>query len=104
MINSLLNQLVVLYPKSGYNREGRETADTGTNVYARFQETTRRRLLPDGSMVTIRAVAYFPADTTINTDDTVVYGGNTFKVFAKYATPGRDGSTNHIKVELLQWQ
>lgn len=99
----LLNQTISLYGKSGYNEQGRETVGALTSVFARVQVTSKRRLLPNGSIVTIDAIAYLPASTSINTDDKVTYSGNDYKVFAKYTAVDGEGQTNHIKVELVKW-
>lgn len=103
-LKGLLNQTITVYSKSGYDEYGRETVGSGTNITARVQESTKRRLLADGSLVTIDAIVYCPADTTINTDDRVVYGTENYKVFAKYVAVDGAGNTNHIKVELVKWR
>lgn len=100
----LLNQAITIYPKSGYGADGRETLSTGNSVQARVQETTKRRLLPNGSLATIDAIAYVPGDTTVSTDDRIDYSGTMYKVFGKYGAIGAAGNRHHIKLELVKWQ
>jgi hypothetical protein len=100
----LLNQLITLYPKSSYDSSGREVVGSGTNYKCRFQETTKRKMLPNGSLLTIDAIAYVQGNPTVSTDDRVSYGGNYFKIFAKYAAVDGQGNVNHLKLELLKWQ
>lgn len=103
-ITNLFNQSIVIYTKSGYDKFGKPTASTSTTVSARVQRTTRQRLLPNNSLVTILAIAYVPALTVVNLDDRVTYDGADYKVFAKYNATQGDGTTHHIKLELSKWQ
>lgn len=52
----------------------------------------------------IMAIVYVPATTVVSVDDKVTYGGNDYKVFAKYNATQGDGTTHHIKLELSKWQ
>ena len=99
----LLNQTLTIYAKSSYNSEGREVVGSGNTVKARFQQTTKRKLMPNGSLLTIDAIAYVAGDTSINTDDKVSFGGVNYKVFGKYAAVDGPGNTQHIKLELVKW-
>lgn len=103
-IEGLLNQTITLYGKSSYNAEGREVVGSGTSVSARIQPKTKRRLLPDGSVITVDAVVFVASSVTINTDDRIAYGGDQYKVLAVYPVPGGDGSTHHKEVELIKWR
>ena len=106
----LLNQTITIYTKTGYSNDGRETVGSGTSVRSRFQAVSKRTLLPrnqansTGSVVEIDAIAYVPADTTVENDYKVTYSGNNYKVVNKYAVPGQSGATHHIKLELAKWQ
>lgn len=100
----LLNQTITLYTKSGYNEEGRETVGTSTDVQARVQETTKRKLLPNGTIIVVDAIAYVPATTVVATDDKVTYNSTDYKVLGKYLAVGENGTTDHIKLELVKWQ
>lgn len=103
-INGLLNQTITLYSKSGYNAYGRENVGSGTSVQSRFQKQTKQKLLPNGSLITIEAVVYVPADTTVAVDDKVTYGSVDYKVYAIYAAVDGVGTTNHLKLELTKWK
>lgn len=102
-ITGLLNQTLTLYGKSSYNSEGREVVGSGSSVKCRFQRTTKRRVLPDGSLLTIDAIVYVAGDTSINTDDKVTFGGDNYKVAGIYSAVDGAGSTNHLKLELIKW-
>lgn len=103
-IDGLFNQTITISSKSGYSSDGREQVGTATSVSARFQAQTKRKLLPDGSLLLIEAIAYVPASTTVSTDDKITYDGNNYKVVGKYAAVDGEGDTNHIKLELVKWQ
>lgn len=103
-IGGLLNQEITIAPKSGYNAYGRETVGVAVTVAARFQLKTKQKLLPNGSVVTIEAIAYIPADTTIAIDDKVTHQAVNYKVEGIYGAVDGAGSTNHIKLELSKWQ
>lgn len=103
-IEGLLNQTITIYSKSAFSADGRASFTTETEVDARFQATTKQRVLPNNALITILAIAYVPSDTVVNIDDKVSYGGVNYKVFGKYAAIDGDGCTNHIKLELIKWQ
>lgn len=104
MITGLLNQTITVYTKSSYNSEGREVVGSGTSVKARVQPKIKRRLMPNGSVVNIDALAYVASGSTIDTDDRVDLGSDKYKVLGKYAVPGADGNTDHIELELIKWR
>ena len=104
MITGLLNQTITVYGKSSYNAEGREVVGSGTSVKARIQPKIKRRLMPNGSVVNIDAIAFVNNDATVDTDDRVDLGSDKYKVAGKYSVPGADGNTDHIELELIKWR
>lgn len=102
-LGGLLNQTITLYNKTSYDAYGDEVVGTGTSIKCRFQRTTKRRLLPNGSVITLEGICYVPSDTTVNTDDRITYGTDNFKVFGKYDAVAGTGHTHHIKLELVKW-
>lgn len=100
----LLNQECTIYTKSGYNEYGRETVGSGTDSICRLQKTTKRKLLDNGSLALIEAECWLPSDVTVNVDDRVVFGSDSYKVFNKYEAIEGNGGTHHIKLELIKWQ
>lgn len=100
----LLNQTISIAGKSSYNSEGREIVGSGTSVKCRFQQTTKRRLMPNGNLQTIDAIVYVPGTTTVTTDDKVTYAAVTYKVFSIYAAINGQGNVDHYKLELIKWQ
>jgi hypothetical protein len=103
-ILGLLNQTITLASKSGYNRYGREVVTAGASIQARFQKQVKQRLLPNGSLITIEAIVYVPANTTVATDDKITYGGVDYKVYGIYTAVDRSGDTNHLKLEVTKWK
>lgn len=108
-LTGLLNQTITIYPITGYSDDGRESVSAGVSAKARFQATSKRNLQPkfiDGksTVVEVNAIAYVPADTVVEEDYKVSYSGVDYKVVTKYAVPGANGVTDHIKLELQKWQ
>lgn len=99
-----MNQTSTIYPKASYGKDGREVFSSGSTEKCRFQPITKRKLLPNGSVLIINAIAYYPPDVTIATDYKVVYAGVDYKVIDTYPVPDGAGRTDHIKVELQKWQ
>lgn len=100
----LLNQTLTIYPKTSYNAQGREVVGAGVDTKARVQETSKRRMLPNGNLITIDLVAYVPPDTTVETDYRADYSGQKYKVWSKYAAVKGNGATHHLKLELVKWR
>lgn len=103
-LNNLLNQSVTLYNQSSYDEYGRVDTGSGITVQARVQPKQTRRLLANGDVLVVDAIAYVPADTSVSTDDRIDHGGISYKVLNKYPTPDGKGDTHFIKLELLKWQ
>ena len=96
----LFNQTILIYGKTSYNSQGREVLGSGVSVRARLQPKRKSIFLPNQEVIALAAIAYVPADTTVNIDDRVTYAGVNYKVFSKYPVPGGTGNIDHIKLEL----
>ena len=103
-VQSLLRQSLTTYAVSGYGSDGRETVGSATTHPCRFQATTRTRLLPNNTLVTIEATAYVAPTVTIAIGDKVTYDSNDYKVIGKYSTPNGGGDTEFVKLELARWK
>jgi hypothetical protein len=103
-LRGLQNQTVTIYTKASYNEYGREVMGGNVNYPARVQETTKRKMMPNGNLVTIDAIAYLPPTATVNTDDRADYNGTKFKIFGKYSAVDGNGNVNNIKLELIKWK
>lgn len=103
-IAGLMNQTLTLYNRSGRGGDGRPSFGAGTSINARLQPKTKRKLLGNGDVLTIDAMAFVPADTTIASDDKVTAGGITYRVVEVYPVPGGNGATHHKEVNLVKWQ
>lgn len=102
--NGLLNQDLTIYNRSGRGGDGRPSFGSGTSIKARLQPKTKRKLMANGDVLTIDAIAFVKADQTINTDDKVTAGGVTYRVVDVYPVPGGNGATHHKEVNLAKWQ
>lgn len=103
-IAGLFNQIIAVYPKTSYNAQGREVNSTPSNVRGRFQAQRKTIFLPNNATLTVDAIAYVPADTTIDIDYRVDYAGVKYKVYGKYPVVDGLGNTHHLKLELLKWR
>lgn len=88
---------------ASYDGFGREVVGASSTVQARFQKTTKQKLLPNGSLITIEAVAYVPAGTTVAVDAKVTFGDIDYKVYGVYNAVDGTGHLNHLKLELVKW-
>jgi hypothetical protein len=100
----LFNQTISLYTRSSYDRYGREVVGEAVSYKARFQEMTKSRLLPNGQVIKIDAVAYVQSDLTVAVNDRVDVGTVKYKIIGKSTAVDGQGNTNHIKLELTKWQ
>lgn len=99
-----LNQTITVYTKSSYNAYGREVVGSGTDYPALVQPTTKQRLLPDSSLITIDAIAYIEPTTPVEVDDRVAFSSIQYKIHGKYTAVDGAGKTDHIKLELIKWR
>lgn len=102
-VGNLLNQSILIYNKASYDAYGRRSVSDGTTVNARFQAKQTRKLMPNGDVLAVDAIAYVPASTTVSTDDKVTYDSVDYKVLNLYKTPNGKGNTHFIKLELVKW-
>lgn len=103
-IAKFFNQTITIYNKSSYNAYGREVVGTGTDIKARVQKQTSRKLLDNGNVVIIDGIVYLPAGTSVNTDDRIDYDGHKYKVYGRYEAVHGSGNTHHIKLEIIKWR
>lgn len=102
-VQALLRQTITVYGQTSYNAEGREVVGAGVDVKCRFQETTKQKMMPNGTTISLDALAYVPEDTDVEEDDHVEYQGTRYKVIGLYATPNGIGEVEFIKLELTEW-
>lgn len=102
-IDSLLNQTITHYAHSSYGKNGRESFSTGSSIRARLQPKTKRILGPDGTVLTINAIAFISKNNTVNTNDKITYGTTVYKVADVYPVPDDMGETDHIELRLILW-
>jgi hypothetical protein len=102
--NGFFNQTISLYTRSSYDRYGREVVGEAVSYKARVQEKTKSRLLPNGQVIQIDAIAYVQSDLGVSTNDRIDVGSVKYKVVGKSAAVDGHGKTNHIKLELTKWQ
>ena len=100
---TLLNQTATIYNHSGFDSYGRASFTTSSSIECRFQQINKRRLLPNGAVLTIDAKMWVLATQTIAIDDKVTYSGTDYKVISVNQAIEQTGSTHHISVELQKW-
>jgi hypothetical protein len=103
-LKGLFRQTLTLYNQSSYDEYGNEVVGNGTTLRGRFQATTKQKLLPNGTLKNILAIAYVPSDTDVEIDDKITYDSVNYKVFGRYEAIDGNGKINHIKLELVKWQ
>ncbi len=103
-ITNLLAQTATIYPKSGYNKFGRDTSGAGTLVRCRFQNVTKTKLQPDQSVIVLVGTFYFDGSVTINTEDRILYNSLSYKVFTVNDSVDGRGRTRLIRVDVQKWQ
>lgn len=103
-ISGLLNQKVTVYNKTGYNRYGRETVGNAGYVYARMQVGKKSKLLPNGQVQTVEAIAFVLPDTTIAVNDKVTYDSIDYKVADVSKMVDDTGTVHHLELSLIKWQ
>lgn len=102
-INSLLNQTITRYPGGSYGADGKSTYGTGTSISCRFENKTKRILLPNGQMLTIDAFAIVNPDITFTTDDRVTYNLIDYKVVDVFQVIDDLGNIYHQELRLVKW-
>lgn len=103
MLKSLLHQSATVYPKSGYNKYGRDTSGAGTTVKCRFQNDSKTRLLPNQQVVVIDGVVFFDGTVSVNTEDRILIGDISYKAFKVDASLDGRGNQKIIEVEVQRW-
>lgn len=102
---SLLNQTGTVYAKSGYNKFGRDTSTSpGTLVKCRFQNKTKTINIKEGQTIVLLGIIYLNGDATINTEDRITIGTDSYKVFSVNGAIDGHGNQKLIKVEVTKWQ
>lgn len=103
-IVNLLRQSATIYPKSGYNKFGRDQSGAGVAVSCRFQNQTKTKILPNQQVVQLVGIFYFTGDTSINTEDRILFGTSNYKVFSVNGFVDGRGTQRMIKCEVTAWQ
>lgn len=102
-ISMLFNQALTVYGKTSYNEYGREVLGSASIVRARIQQTSKRRLMPDNSILTTDAICYIAGDNVVYTDDKISFGGVDYKVFSVSKIVDGQGNIDHLKIEVFRW-
>lgn len=103
-VQSLLQQSATIYPKSGYNKFGRDQSGSGVTVKCRFQNTTKTKLMPNQQVIILDGIMYFDGSVSINTEDRIVFGGVSYKAFSVNGSINGRGTQKITKVEVQKWQ
>lgn len=103
-IANLLRQSATIYPKSGYNKFGRDVSGSGIPVSCRFENKTKTKTLPNQQVVLLVGNFYFIGTVSINTEDRIVYQGTSYKAFSVNGAVDGRGIQRLLKVEVTAWQ
>lgn len=103
-IQDFFNQIGSLKGRTGYDQYGKETQGVASSVACRFQNTTKTRLLANGSVEPIDAYAFFDPSISINPGDHFVFNSVDYRVLdIRQIVDGR-GLAHHSEVSLSKWQ
>lgn len=103
-IQQFFNQTGTLKNRTGYDQYAKEIQTAGTSIACRFQETTKTRLLPDGSVEAIDAYAFFDPSTTIVAGDHFIFNSIDYRVLSNNLVVDGKGLAHHSEVRLQKWQ
>lgn len=103
-MGALLNQPATIFPKSGYNKYGRDQSGSGVAVKCRFQNKTITRILPNQQVVKLDGIVYLDGTVSVNTEDRITFQGQNYKVFSVNGNVDGRGTQKMIKLEVQRWQ
>lgn len=101
-LQSLLNQVITISPKSGQNDEARETYGTAVNYKARVQEITKTIWAPNGASIVIDALCMIEGSPAVSIDDKLIYKGITYRVHGKKVAVDGQGNEHHVTLQLIK--
>ena len=100
----LLQQTATVQNKSALDRYGRQIFGSSSTINCRFEKSNKTILLSNGETATIDGIIFVNNDTTVNTDDKITFGSDTYKVVNKNTVVLGNGRTHHIELEVVKWQ
>ncbi len=103
-LQNLMAQQATIYPKTGYNKFGRDQEAVGTVYRCRFQNQTKTRILPNQQVVQLVGVFYFMGTVNINAEDRIIFNGLSYKAFGVNGSVDGRGTQRLVKVEVTKWQ
>jgi hypothetical protein len=89
-----------VYPKTSFDEYGSEVLGSAVSYSARVQFVSKTRMLPNGDVTIINAIAYIAGDVSINQNDKLTYNGVNYVVSGKSNAVDGQGNVNHTKLEL----
>jgi hypothetical protein len=99
----MLNQTITVANTNNHDRYGRQTFGSSTNIKCRFEKKNQTRLLPNGETQVIHGIIFAQPTITINTDDKITFGSDTYKVVNKETVVVGNGSSHHLELEVVKW-
>jgi hypothetical protein len=103
-IQDFFVQTATVKTRTGYDQYGKELQATGTAVNCRVQEVNRTKILPDGSVEPINAIAFVDPVVTINSGDHFSYNGTDYRVMDVNQVVDGRGLLHHNELRLQKWQ
>ena len=109
-IQSFCNQEIQYFPRSGYDKYGKEVVTPGVSYLARVQNVSKTRFLANGQQVTIDLIIYIDG-SVIHESDTELflvgerldYQNIPYQIHGKKTAHDEQGSLHHVKLELKKW-
>jgi len=98
MIESMLNQTVAIYPRTGFDEEGQSVFGAGECVKCRMESTNIRTMVTDGQEFNPSFKFFFSADTQIGIGDKITKGSAELYVRMISKIVLGSGTVHHIEV------
>jgi hypothetical protein len=100
MLSVALNQPCTITPQASISSWGDSTPGTPVVTSCRCEPTSRQVRLPDGQLITLRAIAYLPAGVLLAMTSIVTVGGIDYTPVQLDQYPGLDGAILYQRVFL----
>lgn len=102
-MNRFFRQVGTLYPKTGYDKFGRDISGTGISVNCRFENRTKTKNLKTGQVVSILGRVFFSGTTIVNTEDRFSFQGINYKIYSVDGAVDMNGNQRLIECEVQKW-
>lgn len=102
MIDSYLNQYVVLKAKTGYDAYRKPTTSTGKTIICRIQGSTKRIVTTEGKELNADAELWVKPAQVLAIDDLIVWNSENYKIQKIDSKALLGGNLSHKKALLIR--